>query len=370
MKLLLAGCFAALLVACKSQPETQDPEEQPFPVQVSTPQLETLALTKTYTGRFAAVSRVEVRARVSGYIESIDFTEGSYVEKGDPLFKIDPDLFEAELKAAQAGLEEAAARQSLAERNAERADDLIQKRIISREDFDSRKAEVRRAAANRKLAEARLEQARLNRSYAEITAPISGMVGRRQITEGNYIAGGSPAAPVLTTIVPYDPIYCEFEIDERQVGVFSELYLQEGAEKEQEVEIALSDEEAFDTKGVIVFGDNELNPSTATLRIRALVQNEGRKIAPGLFARVRVPMSREKEFLTLPETALGFEQARRFVWVVTPENTVTRRYLEVGDKVGDRRIILGGIEPSERIAVSGTQLLRPNLPVEPLPAES
>lgn len=360
----------ALLALTQCSSDKQDAGPPPaMPVQVAHPVSKTVALTETYTGRFTPVEEVDLQARVSGYLESVHFTEGQKVEKGDLMFRIDPRVFDAALSRAEAMQKQATARLGLAESNFATSEKLVKQSAVSREEFNTRESELVQAQADLLAAEANLRSARLDREFADIHAPISGIAGRFNVTVGNFISGGSAGATLLTTIVPHNPIYCTFEMDERRVLQFTRLFFegQSGGRdgKQSEVEIAVSDRDEFGFRGVINFAENQLDPNTATLQIRAKVDNKDEFLTPGLFARVRVPVGEPTERLLVRDAALGFDQDKRFAWVLKKDNTVERRYVETGSLEGAMRIVTGGVERDELIAISGIQLLRPEIPLEP-----
>lgn len=367
MKYLLPLALLALTQCNSDKKEGGAPP--PMPVMVANPVLKTVALTETYTGRFTPVEEVDLQARVSGYLESVHFTEGQQIEKGDLMFRIDPRVFDAALSRAEAGQKQAVARLGLAESNFATSEKLVKQSAVSQEEFNTRESELAQAQADVLAAEANLRTAKLDREFADIQAPISGVAGRFNVTVGNFISGGSAAATLLTTIVPHDPIYCNFEVDERRVLQFTRLFFEGEASgrdgKQSEVEIAVSDRDEFEFKGTINFAENQLDRQTATLQIRALVKNENKFLTPGLFARVRVPVGEPVERLLVKDAALGFDQDKRFAWIMKTDNTVEKRYVETGPLDGDLRIITSGLEKGELIAISGIQLLRPGMPFAP-----
>lgn len=361
-----------LFLSCREE-ESAPPPPGPMPLKVASPFRQIIEAKKTYSGRFIPRERVAVRARVSGYLDSVHFQEGQRVNEGDLLFRIDPRLFDAEVRRASARLEQVTSALRLAQENYDRAAKLVKQRAISQEEVDIRLSEVDRATADIQVAEARLESARLNRSFAEITAPISGIANRFEITRGNYITGGSSASEILTTIVPHDPIYCVFEVDEKQVLQFTRLYFEGKASgrggKSPVVEIAVSDADDYKFRGEINFAENELDPSTATLQMRARVPNPDKFLTPGLFARVRIPIGAPAEELLVQEAALGFDQDKRFVWLLSENQdgaTMSKRYVEVGAQQGKYRIIRKGLTEQDKIAVAKIQLIRPGSRVEPV----
>lgn len=368
MRYLIPFALIAL-TQCNSDRETAGGPPPAMPVQVAKPVLKTVAITETYTGRFTPIEEVDLQARVSGYLESVHFTEGQKVKKGDLMFRIDPRVFDAALARAEAMQKQAVARLALAESNYRTSEKLVEQRAVSREEFNTRDSERAQAEADLLAAEANLRSAKLDREFAEIHAPISGIAGRFNVTPGNFISGGSAGGTLLTSIVPHHPIHCDFEVDERRVLQFARLFSDGksgGREGQQaEVEIAVSDRDGFDFKGRIDFAENQLDTGTATLRIRAKVENEDEFLTPGLFARVRVPIGEPVERMLVRDEALGFDQDKRFAWVVKKGGELDRRFVETGDLSDGLRVVTGGIAPDEMIAVSGIQLLRPGAVVAP-----
>lgn len=369
MKFYLFPFTVLLLTQCDSDRQAASGPPPAMPVQVAHPVSKTVALTETYTGRFTPVEEVDLQARVSGHLESVHFTEGQKVEKGELMFRIDPRVFDAALSRAEAIQKQTAARLGLAKSNFATSKKLVKQSAVSQEEFNTRESELAQAEADLLAAGANLRSAKLDREFAEIHAPISGVAGRFNVTVGNFISGGSANATLLTTIVPHNPIYCNFEVDERRVLQFTRLFFkgQAGGRegKQSAVEIAVSDRDEFEYKGVINFAENQLDRNTATLQIRALVENENEFLTPGLFARVRVPVGEPTERLLVRDAALGFDQDKRFAWVIKKDNTVARTYVETGSLEGSMRIITSGITADDQIAVSGIQLLRPGVPLSP-----
>jgi RND family efflux transporter MFP subunit len=371
MKPFILLSAALLLTQCKSKQEAAGAPPA-MPVEVAIPETKTIALKETYTGRFSPVEEVKLQARVSGYLESVHFKEGQKINKGDLMFRIDPRVFDAAQTRAEAVQKQAIAKLDLAKSTLKRAENLVSQNAISKEEFDTRKSELAQAEADLLVAEADLRSAKLEREFADIQAPISGIAGRFNVTVGNFISGGSANSSPLTTIVPHNPIYCNFEVDERRVLQMTRMFLKgdsNGREGTQSnVEIALSDRDDFEFKGVINFTENQLDRSTATLQIRAIVENKDGLLTPGLFARVRVPVGAPEERLLVRDAALGFDQDKRFAWVLTSNNMLERRFVEIGILDGNMRIINGGLNKGEKIAISGLQLLSPNMPIQPIDA--
>lgn len=363
---------ALILAGCGRESQSGGPPSGDFPVQVAKPIVKEITLTDVYTGRFVPVEEVELRARVSGYLESVHFEEGQKVKKGDLMFQIDPRPFDAMVAAADAGVKQAEARLQLAEANRDRVKSLSETGAISKEESDIRKSEVTQAQADLLAAKAQLTAVSLDREFADVEAPISGIADRFEVTPGNFISGGASGATMLTTIVPHDPIHCVFEVDERTILEFTRMYFENqapGREGESPVvEIAVSDSDEFEFSGTIDFSENQLDPETATTQLRVLIENENEFLTPGLFARVRTTLGKPFDATLVRDSALGFDQSKRFAWVLQVDGTVKRNFVEVGRLDGEFRIIESGLDPAAMIVVSGIQLLRDGMPVAPTEA--
>ena len=321
-----------------------------------------------YTARLEAVDSVEIRPRVSGYMQSIRFQDGAMVKKGDLLFVIDPRPYEASLRRAEADVAAAQARLSLAQKNLARSADLVRTHAISEEEADIRTSAVRQAEAAVKQAEAAVEAARLDRDYTELRAPISGRIGRRLVTEGNLVSGGvgSQGTP-LTTIVSLDPLYAYFEADER--AYLKYMHLAESGERptsrefKHPVWIGLADEVGFPREGVMDFVDNQLDRGTGTMVARALIPNPDLILAPGLFARLRLPGSGQYGAVVIPDEAVGIDQSRRFVWVIDNENKAEQRFIQTGPLLDGARVVREGLTANDWVVVAGTQRVQPGAAV-------
>lgn len=365
---LLAGLVVLLLLAgCEPPPP---PEAPPPPrVTVSRPLGRTVMEWDEYTGRVEAIDAVEVRARVSGYLESVKFTDGAMVEEGDVLFVIDPRPYAAILRRAEAELALAKARLELADSRSKRARRLVERKAISQEEADTRAAEARQAAAAVQAAAAAVEAARLDVDYTQVRAPVSGRVGRRLVTEGNLVNGGSGTqGTLLTTIVSLDPLYVYFEADERSylkyVRLAREGRLPSYRNSRNPVQIAFADEEGFPHEGYVDFLDNRLDEQTGTIVGRAVLANPGLLLSPGLFARVRVPGSGEYPALLVPDAAVGTDQARKFVYVVDRDGYARYRQVTLGPLVDGLRVVREGLTPDDRVIVAGVQRAKPDLLVD------
>lgn len=358
----LAGCEP-------SSGETGPAAQGPAPVTVSTPIVKSIVEWDEYTGRFEAVETVEIRARVSGYLDSIHFEDGQIVDKGDLLFVIDPRPFEAALDGAQAELEQAKARQELAALELKRGQRLVGTGAISREVFDERRQSKRETDAAVAAAEAALRSAELDLSFTQILAPVAGRVSDDFVSVGNLVNGGSANSTVLTTIVTLDPIHFVFDASEAQHLKYVRLgqsgQRPSSREAANPVYVKLVDETEFGHEGKMNFVDNRLDPNTGTIRGRAIFDNPDLLLAPGMFGRLRLMGSGEYEAVMLPDTAVLTDQSRRFVWLVNDENMVEYRPVQLGPVVDGLRVIRDGLGGNDRVIIGGIQRVRPGAIVAP-----
>jgi RND family efflux transporter MFP subunit len=359
-----------LLTACQPQQAAPPP---PLPqVTVSQPVARDVTEWDEYTGRLEAVESVEVRARVSGYLQSVHFTDGAVVKKGALLFVIDPRPYQAELDRAKAALEQANARFERTQKDFARAQQLVRSRAISQEEVDTRSADQREAQEAVQAARAALEAARLNVEFTQVKAPISGRISRHLVTEGNLINGGTGDSTLLTTIVSLDPIYGYFEVDERSYLKYTNLW-RNGTNGTRPaarngkipVYLGLANEMGFPHQGHLDFIDNRLDPNTGTMTGRAIFPNSDLALIPGLFARTRLPGSSRYEALLISDEAIGSDQTQRFVLVVNDQHTVEYRKVELGPLIDGLRVIRDGLKPEDWVIVNGVQRVRPGATVDP-----
>jgi RND family efflux transporter MFP subunit len=318
-----------------------------------------------FTGRFEAVERVEVRPRVSGYISSVSFKEGSEVTKGDVLFVIDPRPYQAERDRAAAGLAQARSQLALAKSERDRATKLLAQHALSQEEYDTRVAGSEQAEANVEAAKAELDSAALNLEFTRVTAPISGRISRALVTSGNFVTNGQTP---LTTLVSLDPIYVSFDGDEQEYLKYIKLAraTAAGAHGERSpVEVGLANESGFPHQGAMVFVDNALDPMTGTIRNRALLDNHEREFTPGLFARIRLLGSSQHDAVLVNDSAIGTDQTVRYVLVVGKDNKVEYRPVQLGPLVDGLRVVQSGLGAGETIVVNGLQRVRPGAEVAP-----
>jgi RND family efflux transporter MFP subunit len=348
--LLILVALVALLSCSRPQPPAMPPPR----VTVGLPQVATVTNWDEYPGHLEAVEMVEIRPRVSGYIDSIHFTDGAEVKVGDLLFVIDPRPYQAEVDRGQATFE-------LAENDLQRAGALRGTKAISEEEYDSRSKAAREAKAA-------LDVARLNLEYTHITAPINGKIGRRLVTVGNLVQGGAGAASTLATLVTMDPIYGYFDIAEEaflRYRINTSDPSSAGQTNSPLVcELALVGEHGFPHKGRLDFFDNQVDPRTGTIRLRCVLENADRALVPGMFAKIRIPAGPPEQTLLIPDVAVGFDQNYKFVYVVNPTNVVETRVIETGQSHGPLRAVLKGLTPQDRVVVNGLMAVRPGGKVE------
>ena len=362
-----------LMTACAQQQPAAPPPPPPK-VTVSQPVSREVVEWEEYTGRLEAVESVEVRARVNGYLQSIHFKNGTTVKQGDLLFVIDPRPYQAELERARAELGLANARLERTGKDVARAQMLVRARAISEEEVDTRVSEQRQAQESVQAARATVNAVQLNVEFTQVRAPISGRISRNLVSVGNLINGGTTQSTVLTTIVSLDPIYCYFEADERsylkgmrQVRNGDQA---NGRASKQPVYVGLADEANFPHQGSVDFVDNRLDQNTGTITVRAVLPNPDLFLAPGLFARLRLPAGGKYKALMLPPEALGSDLSQQFVFVVDAQNLVQYRQVTPGPLIDGWRVIRDGLQPEDWVIVNGVQRARAGAQVDPVKQDS
>ncbi|EIC30472.1 efflux RND transporter periplasmic adaptor subunit [Methylomicrobium album] len=366
----LAGlaAMAALVAAggCKDAeaPGAQPPQGPPPNVKIAQPVSRAVTEWDEYTGRLEAVEAVEVRARVSGYLDKVNFKDGEKVRKGDLLFVIDPRPFKAQLDYAKAELERVKSRKELAQNDLDRAERLFKVKAISKEEYDARQKGLREASAVVASAAANVETARLNLEYTQIRAPIDGRISRELITVGNLVKTDDT---LLTTIVSTNPVYVYVDADERAVLKYRRQKNggTAAAIDGTPVELALADENDFPHRGVLDYIAPREDTATGTITLRGVFPNDDDFLRPGFFARLRVRLGEPYPALLIPDQAIGTDQANRFVWAVKPNNEVEYRTVELGAHIGQSYVIRKGLKPDEWIVIEGLQKIRPGITVNP-----
>jgi len=365
--LILASAVA--LAGCgEGAPKQAAPP--PPAVTVAKPQKQTVTDYDEYVGRFIAVDSVEIRSRVSGYLDKVHFKDGQIVKQGDLLFTIDRRPFETALAQARATLAQAKANLAFAESDLARASQLVRDRTITEQTFEQRTQAKRVAEASVAAQEAAVRQTELDIQFTELRAAVTGRIGDRRVSEGNLVTGGTGGnTTLLATVVSIDPIRFEFTFDEASFLRYERLS-NVGKDINSrgtgvEVGVRLIDESDFKHAGKMDFIDNVIERASGTIRGRAMLTNPEGVFTPGMFGRVRVPGSPPFEALLLPDAAIGSEQVRKYVLVVDNENAARMRYVTLGQTVGELRVIKEGIGPDDRVIVNGLMRARPGAKVTP-----
>jgi RND family efflux transporter MFP subunit len=350
---LTIGALAIFSSGCGKQVSQQGPP--PPAVTVAPVEQKEIVEWSEFTGRTEPVESVEIRPRTSGYIQEVRFQSGQMVKKGDVLFVIDPRWNQAVFDQRQAEYDQAKSEN-------DRTAKLLANNAISAEEAEGRKARYEEAKAA-------LDSARLDLEYTEVRAPIDGRVSRALLTEGNYVSGNAGSASLLTTVVSVNPVYVHADIDEDTLLKFNELVyskkLGTTADGKIPVELELADEDNFPHQGYIESFDNKLDPDTGSILLRAVFPNDDGRIMPGLFARIRIPLSERHDALLIDERSIGTDQANKFVLTLTPTNTVQYQAVELGPLVDGKRVVRSGLAVGEKIVVNGLARVRPGMPVTP-----
>ncbi len=335
----------------------------PPAVTVAAVEERTFAESEELTGRVEAMELVDLRAEVGGRLAAVHFAAGQTVEAGAVLFTIDPRTYEALHAAARAGVARAEAQSAIAAREAERAEALFERQVISAEEAERRRSVAAEASASLLAAKAELQRAALDLERTQVRAPITGRVSRALITQGNLVSPSS----VLTTLVSTGPAYVYADIPESTVLRFQRLEregrVQRDAQGRIPVELALADEHGYSRRGYVESTDNRVSDSTGTLVVRMVFPNADHALVPGLFARVRVPLSEPRQTLLIGERAIGTDQSQKFVLTVGDDGKATYRAVELGGTVDGKRIVRAGLQRGERVIVNGLQRVRPGMVV-------
>jgi len=365
----LVAIAASVLAGCGQGQQPTQAAPPPPTVTVANPIKRPIVDHDEYVGRFVAVDSVEVRARVSGYLDSVHFKDGDTVKQGDLLFTIDRRPFQTALEQARANLAQARANLAFTESDLGRAQQLVRDRTIAEQTFDQRVQAKRVAEASVAANEAAVRQAELDLQFTELRAPVGGKIGDRRVSPGNLVTGGTGTTTLLATIVSTDPIRFEFTFDEASLLRYERLTKQ-GKDGEAwgaatPVMLKLIDEKDFAHRGRMDFVDNVVERASGTIRARAVFANADSLFTPGMFARVQVPGSLPYDALLVPEAAIGTEQARKYVLVVGDDSTVKQQYVSLGDVHDDLRVIKSGVSVGDRVVVNGLMRARPGGKVTP-----
>ncbi len=365
----LCGLVAAVMLSACG--ESQKPPAPPPPVvTVANPVKRTVTDFDEYVGRFTAVNSVEIRARVSGYLEKVHFTDGQMIKEGDLLFSVDPRPFQNTLDQARANLAQTRAQLAYAEGDLQRGQQLVRDKTITEQTFEQRLQAKRTAEAAVAANSALVRQAELDLQFTELRAPVAGRIGDRRVSPGNLVTGGSAGnTTLLATIVSYDPIWFEFTFDESSFLRY-ERNAKNGADSAKSsdglpVSLRLIDERDFAHRGRMNFIDNVIDRTTGTIRGRAVFRNLDGLFTPGMFGRVQVPASPPYEALLVPDSAIGTEQVRKFVYVVGADDIVSQKYVTLGQLSDDLRVIKDGLLATDRVIVNGLMRARSGIKVTP-----
>lgn len=338
------------------------------PVSVATVAEQPIALWDEFSGRLEAVQRVDLRPRVAGAVQTVNFREGSLVQAGDLLFSLDPAPFAAEVDRAQAQVAAAQARVAYSQSELERATRLWEERAIAQRELDERQNAQREADANLRAAQAALQSARLNLGYAQVRAPITGRIGRIEVTAGNLVAAGA-GAPVLTTLVSVNPIYASFEADEQLIAqALQGLGSGQSARARIEripVQMGTADGGSTPYSGHLQLVDNQVDVRSGTVRVRAVFDNPDGRLMPGQFARLRMGQAQTRPALLVHERAVGTDQNKKFVLVVGADRKAEYREVTLGAPVDGLRVVKSGLKAGEQVVVNGLQHVRPGALVSP-----
>lgn len=341
----------------------------PPPVDVARPVVKEIVEWDLFTGRFEAIERVDIRSRVSGYLQAVHFKDGQVVRKGDLLFTIDPRPFNAELARSSADVRRAEVALDLAEKELARAEKLLGSRNISEETVDNRRAAKARAEAELLAAEAVARAAGLEVEFTRIEAPVTGRISDAKIDVGNLISGGDTQSPVLAVVVELDPIYFTFDASESDYLKYSRLHKDgqrpSSPETANTVHVQLLDETEWRHKGRMDFVDNTFNPGSGTIRARAVLPNPDLLFVPGLFGRMRLLGAKPHEAILLPDDAILPDQSDRIVYVAGADGGVSAKRVALGPVIEGLRVIRSGITSEDRVVVSGVQRIRPGGKVTP-----
>lgn len=359
---------AAVLAACSGGHAEEAGMPPPPQVSAAPVLIKPVSQWDDFSGRVEAVESVELRPRVSGYIDKVNYVEGDEVKKGDVLFTIDARSYQAEYDRARAELARARTQAALARSESERAKKLSDQQAISTETWEQRRAAADQAGAGVQAAQAALDAAALNLEFTKVRAPISGRAGRAMVTAGNLVTAGDSAS-VLTTLVSLDKVFVYFDADEGTFLRYAQMARNGERPSERDsdlpVKVGLSGEAGFPHEGKVDFLDNQVTRSTGTIRVRALLDNADRAFTPGLFARVQLLGSGQFQAMLIDEKAVLTDQDRKFVYVVGKDGKAERRDVQLGRNAEGLRIVEQGLKAGDRVIIDGVQkVFMPGMPVQ------
>ena len=342
------------------------------PVTVVTVEPRDVTAWQEFSGRLEAINKVEIRPRVSGAIQCVHFQEGSLVKQGDLLVTIDPAPYQAAVAQAQAQTSAAKSRVDLAKLELDRGQRLSDNKTISQSELDTRASAFSEAQANLQASQAALQTAQLNLDYTQVRAPISGRVGKLEVTVGNLVAAGS-SSPSLTTLVSVDPVYASFNANEQVVTqALSQLPSGNTASPPVEripIQIGTAGDNGTPITGKLQLIDNEVDAASGTIAVRGVFSNSSGRLMPGQFVRVRMGQPTAQSKVTVSERAIGTDQDKKFVFVVGADNKIVYREVKLGDVTDGQRIVETGLSAGERVVVNGLQRVRPGALVDPQPEQ-
>ena len=339
-----------------------------MPAQFAKPVVRDFVRYDEYTGRIESTASVDIRARVSGFLQNIAFTDGAFVKKGDLLFEIEPDLYQADLDRATADLKAAEADLNRARQDFDRVQQAVQSGAVSKQDVSRYQADRDMAESRVIAAKAAIAQAKLNLSYTKIYSPIDGKISRRLVDAGNLV-GGAGEMTLLARVVALDPIYVYFNVIEGDLLKYYQTTSDIVTPRQDAVkfQVSLADQAKLPFEGRLDYMDNTVDPMTGTIQIRGIVPNPGRKILPGMFARVRVPAGTRPEAVLVKDKAVGTDLGGKYLLVIGEGNIVEQRPITISALVEGLRVVESGLSAGEKYIVTGTQFLRPGMPVLPVP---
>jgi multidrug efflux system membrane fusion protein len=362
---LLTAALTFALAACARSEASGPPAAPPAPeVTVATVIAKPLRDFEEFTGRLQAVDSVEIRPRVSGFIDSVQFTEGARVRKGQLLFRIDPRPFQAEVNRLTAELRRTRSQAKLAESNHVRGQRLVSQKLISQQDFDQLATTASTASDDIGAARAALEAARLNLEFTDVRSPIDGRVSRALITAGNLVSNTS----VLTTVVSDDPVYAYFDADEQTYLKFAPHGGDSAQEAQDSVYMGLIDEDGYPHAGRLDFVDNQVDPESGTIRGRAVFDNRDGRFTPGLFARIKLVSGNVRDTILIDERAVGTDLGKKFVLALKSDDTLEYRPITLGASVDGLRVVSSGLAANDVVVVNGLQHVKPGIAVKPTKA--
>ncbi|HXM96895.1 MAG TPA: efflux RND transporter periplasmic adaptor subunit [Candidatus Dormibacteraeota bacterium] len=369
LKLLVLTMVVALVgfsTGCSSSAQPKGAPQQPPEVSVAEVICKQIGDADEFTGRLEAVHAVEVRPRVSGYLQRVQFKEGEIVREGNLLFQIDPRPFQAEVDRLKGELSQAKAQRSRAQSDFDRAERLHNNDGMSAEEYDRRAAVRNEAEARIASTEGALRGAELNLEFTRVTAPITGRVGRAEITEGNLVEGGAGQIKPLTTLVSLDPIYVYFDVDEQTYLKYAHFTQSHGShELHGSALLGLADEDGFPHTGLVSFVDNQVSSSTGTIRLRATFANKNLALTPGLFARIRLQGGGTQSGCLAKDEAIVTDLNQKYVFVLAENNTLAYRPVKLGPMTEGLRVVRDGLHQGDVIVVTGLQRVRPGTIVTP-----